>query len=86
MKKIIFLFAFIAFTQVTLANANAKLVLEKVENSAELVVEHDYLDLKTCTVTIKGNIGGKPVDVTVTFEADNCAIGAAKFLKELAKK
>ncbi len=39
-----------------------------------------------CTITIKGDIDGKPVNVSVTFQAENCAVGAARFFKELMGK
>jgi hypothetical protein len=40
---------------------------------------------KECTVTIKGTYDGKPINVTVTFQADNCAEGAGKLLKAAIK-
>lgn len=44
-------------------------------------------ELPTCTVTIKGDIGGRPINVTTTFEAENCAKAAGEMLKAaLAKK
>lgn len=41
---------------------------------------------KECTVTIKGTYGGTPIDIVVTFQADNCAEGAGKLLKAAISK
>lgn len=43
-------------------------------------------DFKTCHATVKGTINGQEVDIDVTFEADNCAIGTAKLIKEATKE
>ena len=39
-----------------------------------------------CTITIKGSYDGKPIDVTVTVTADNCARAAGELLKSFAQK
>ncbi|MCC1484422.1 hypothetical protein [Winogradskyella immobilis] len=34
-----------------------------------------------CNIKIKGTFNGKPIDVVVTVEADDCAVAAGKVLK-----
>lgn len=38
-----------------------------------------------CKVRITGTVGGKPVDVTVEFTADDCLEGTVKVLKRVLK-
>lgn len=84
MRKLVFIFGTVLLANIGLANT--------VENSTEATSEHNIVventdeDFKTCKATVKGTIGGQEVDIEVTFEADNCAIGTAQLLKELAKE
>ena len=44
------------------------------------------LSPKSCTIRIKGEYGGTPIDVYVTVEADNCAEAAGTLLKTYTAK
>jgi len=80
MKKIILLVA-IVFATGTFASDNV--VNLKTTLISEVLND---LDLKECDIKIKGTYGGEKIDVTVTVEADNCAVAAGKLLKSFTKK
>lgn len=40
---------------------------------------------KDCTVTIKGTVNGKKIDLTVKYQADDCAAGAVTIIKGVMK-
>lgn len=41
---------------------------------------------RSCTIRIRGEYGGTPIDVNVTVEAENCAEAAGALLKAFTKK
>ncbi|MFQ3214931.1 MAG: hypothetical protein ACJAT1_001983 [Marivirga sp.] len=82
MRKLSFIFALALFSYAGTANSNNEASV--AVNNNTILVESTTDQFKTCTTTIKGTIGGQEVDLEITFEADNCAIGTAKLLKELA--
>jgi len=70
----------LAFEDALAANsANVALTLAAVE------IEILDTGSRSCSIRIKGTYDGKPIDVTVTVEADNCAVAAGQLLKEFAK-
>lgn len=73
MKKIILLIA-VLFTTSTFAIDNGTLV------DKDLAIE-SILDVKTCTIKIKGTFDGKKIDINITIDADDCATAAGKILK-----
>lgn len=81
MKKLIYAFTFIILTGTALATSNEGTLNRIADDSKE--INHEF---KTCHATVKGTINGVEVDIDVTFEADNCAIGTAKLIKEAAKE
>ncbi len=83
MKKIIVGIVFI-FTVSFAFASNEDTRSLKFENQD---IEYEIVDttLKTCTIRINGTYDGKEIDVTITVEADNCAVAAGKLLKEFAK-
>jgi hypothetical protein len=46
----------------------------------------EELTPKSCTIRIKGDYGGTPIDVYVTVEAENCAEAAGTLLKTYTAK
>lgn len=84
MKKLAFLFLVIVLSvSATWAAPASDITLS---DAVEVVLPADEAAPKTCTITIKGTIGDKPIDIAVTVEADNCAQAAADFLKRYAAK
>jgi hypothetical protein len=74
----------VLFANLGLANSNESISVHTNENQVNLPSTVD--DFKTCTTTIKGTINGQEIDIDVTFEAENCAVGTAKILKEAMKE
>ena len=84
MKRLAFVFGMVLLANIGLANSNNNTKFVPTDNT--VMVEATADEFKTCKATVKGTIGGQEVDIEVTFEADNCAIGTAQLLKELAKE
>ncbi len=83
MKKLAFLFLAIVLSFSATWAAPASNI---ASDAVAVVVTADEAAPKACTITIKGTIGKEPIDISVTVEADNCAVAAADFLKQMAKK
>lgn len=61
----------------------------KMLANKEVEVKEGNLDnsllFKDCTVTIKGTVNGKKIDLTVKYQADDCAAGAVTIIKGVMK-
>lgn len=51
----------------------------------EILSEREVESFKECKIRISGTYNGKPLDVTITVEADNCAVAAGELLKSFVK-
>ena len=80
MKKI-----FVSVTSIMLFSvssfANNVTTISKVSEAKIVKIETANETLKTCTITVKGTIDGKKIDIKVTLEAADCADAAIKVLK-----
>jgi hypothetical protein len=75
--------AVLAFSTSTFAN-NAT-TIGKVSEAKIVKIETANETLKTCTITVKGTIDGKKIDIKVTVEADDCVDAAIEILKGVMK-
>lgn len=79
MRKLILLIA-IVFTTSNFASNSV------IDNNKILANEKSTeFDFKECPIKIKGTYDGKPIDITITVEAENCAVAAGALLKEFTK-
>ena len=80
MKKI-----FVSVTSIMLFSvssfANNATTISKVSEEKIVKIETSNEALKSCTITVKGTIDGKKIDIKVTLEADDCADAAIKVIK-----
>ena len=82
MKKIVGVIAVFLFSTLSLFAAPAAISENAVK--VEILQESD-VEFKKCDIRISGTYDGKKIDVTVTVEADNCAVAAGELLKAYAK-
>jgi len=82
MKKIVVVFAVCLFSTVSLLAAPSVTVADKVDIE---ILTNNETEFKECKIRISGTYDGKKIDVTVTVEADNCAVAAGELLKAYAK-
>jgi type 1 fimbria pilin len=81
MKKLVFLFAVCLFSTASLFATTSK----TQENDIKVEILSVNEDDKECNIRISGTYDGKKIDVTVTVEAENCAVAAGELLKAYAK-
>jgi hypothetical protein len=84
MKKI-----FVSVTSIMLFSlssfANNATTIGKVSEAKIVKIKTANETLKTCTITVKGTIDGKKIDIKVTVEADDCVDAAIVILKGVMK-
>tara|TARA_R110000868_G_scaffold44879_1_gene149373 strand:+ start:300 stop:599 length:300 start_codon:yes stop_codon:yes gene_type:complete len=96
MKKLFFTLAFVFVASFGFANENT-INEQKIDINTTIFnlkeiskVSHitytieENVIFRTCRLTVKGTIDGKPIDIDVTYEADDCVDGAIKILKSVA--
>ena len=76
-------FAFSGFASNEVVNEEKVVKIEESTITIEKYVfsEEDETIFKTCTITIKGTVDGKKIDLKLTYEADDCAKGAVTIVK-----
>lgn len=85
MKKIMLLFA-ATLLSVSCLFASVPTPAPTGDNiKVEVISESEGEEFKECKIRIKGTYDGKEIDVTVTVEADNCAVAAGELLKAFAQ-
>ena len=81
-KPIVTLMAVLTFSFASFANnsnGNLSANLKKIQPS------NSQITAKNCTVTIKGTVDGKKIDLKIEYQADDCAAGAITIIKGVMK-
>ncbi|MBU2997808.1 hypothetical protein KO500_15265 [Cellulophaga baltica] len=96
MKRLFFTLVFVFVTSFGFANDN-RINEQKIDKNTTILslkeisklsnitytIEENII-LRSCHLTVKGEIDGKPVDLDMTYDADDCVAGAIRILKEVA--
>lgn len=80
---LLFLGLFFALSFTSSASIGNVLANKRVVHKADNFKKGLYF--KDCTVTIKGTVNGKKIDLTVKYQADDCAAGAVTIIKGVMK-
>ena len=83
MKKVFLILACMTFSLGGFANSTNQIngVTENSIRKTLFVKQVSDELFKDCTVTIKGTVNRKKIDIKVEYQADNCAAGAIEIIR-----